>query len=99
MSVASNPIDTLKSLLRSTLRITVTDGRIFLGAFVGTDKPMNILLTETEEFRLGPGENPNGRYVGQVMIPWKMITKIEAQDLVVETRDQLNKDVRDGYIM
>ncbi|THU88194.1 hypothetical protein K435DRAFT_762055 [Dendrothele bispora CBS 962.96] len=99
MSNSLGPIDTLKSLLRTTLRITVTDGRIFLGAFVGTDKPMNILLMETEEFRLGPGENPNGRYVGQVMIPWKMITKIEAQDEVLETRDQLGKDMRAGYIM
>ncbi|KAF5361661.1 hypothetical protein D9758_007321 [Tetrapyrgos nigripes] len=99
MPLASDPIRALHSLLRSTLRITVTDGRIFLGAFVGTDKPMNILLTETEEFRLGPGENPNGRFVGQVMIPWKMITKIEAQESVVQTRNQLDRDVRAGYIM
>jgi len=68
----------LKGLLRETLRITVADGRIFLGTFVGTDSLLNILLINTEEFRLGPDENRNGRYVGQVLIPWKLVVKAEA---------------------
>jgi len=69
----------LKALLRQVFRITVTDGRIFIGSFVGTDQPLNILLVNTEEFRTGPGENQRGRYVGQVMIPWKLVVKAEAQ--------------------
>ena len=68
----------LKSLLRETLRITVTDGRIFLGTFVGTDSLLNVLLINTEEFRLAPEENWNGRFVGQVLIPWKLVVKVEA---------------------
>jgi N-alpha-acetyltransferase 38, NatC auxiliary subunit len=68
----------LKELLRETFRITVTDGRIFLGTFVGTDSLLNILLINTEEFRLGPGGNQIGRYVGQVLIPWKLVVKAEA---------------------
>ncbi|KAE9397876.1 hypothetical protein BT96DRAFT_50808 [Gymnopus androsaceus JB14] len=82
----SSSISALRELLSSTLRITVTDGRIFLGTFIGTDQPMNILLTETEEHRLdgdeGTGEEDlsRGRFVGQVLIPWKIIQKIEVQE-------------------
>lgn len=56
----------------------MTDGRIFIGTFAGTDKPLNIILVNAEEFRLGPGQNPDGRYVGQIMLPWKIIIKLEA---------------------
>lgn len=72
------PILRLKDLLRETLRITIADGRIFLGTFVGTDSLLNVLLINTEEFRLGPEENRNGRYVGQVLIPWKLVVEAEA---------------------
>jgi len=68
----------LKGLLRETLRITITDGRIFLGTFVGTDSLLNVLLINTEEFRRGPEENQNGRYIGQVLIPWKLVVNAEA---------------------
>jgi len=68
----------LRRLLKQVLRVTVLDGRIFLGTFVGTDKPLNILLANAEEYRIGPSENPNGRYVGQVMIPWRLVVAAEA---------------------
>ncbi|THH17197.1 hypothetical protein EW146_g3578 [Bondarzewia mesenterica] len=71
--------DALKPLLRLLLRISITDGRIFLGTFVGTDKELNVLLIHTDEFRLGPAENPDGRYVGQVMIPWSKVVRVEVQ--------------------
>lgn len=71
-------IQRLKGLLRETIRISITDGRIFIGTFVGTDQPLNVLLINTEEFRLGPEENKAGRYVGQIMIPWRLVVKIEA---------------------
>jgi len=72
-------LSAVQSLLNDTLRVTVTDGRIFLGTFVGTDRELNILLLNTDEFRLGPNENPNGRFVGQVMIPWRLVNKVEAR--------------------
>jgi len=59
------------------MRISVTDGRIFIGTFVGTDKALNILLVNTDEYRVEPGENPNGRFVGQVLLPWKIVKKVE----------------------
>ncbi|KAH6917698.1 hypothetical protein BKA70DRAFT_1252960 [Coprinopsis sp. MPI-PUGE-AT-0042] len=81
----------LKSLLRQTLRITTQDGRRFLGSFAGTDKALNILLINTDEFRQAGGgasasevDGPFGgmyesRFVGQVLVPWKVVVKIEVQ--------------------
>ncbi|KAF9040602.1 hypothetical protein BJ165DRAFT_1317280, partial [Panaeolus papilionaceus] len=66
----------ISALLRQILRITTTDGRIFIGTFAGTDKPLNIILVNTDEYRIG--QQGDGRYVGQVMFPWKVITKVEA---------------------
>jgi small nuclear ribonucleoprotein (snRNP)-like protein len=83
----------LKTLLQKVLRITVTDGRIFIGSFVGTDQPLNILLINVEEFRVGPDESPYGRYVGQVMIPWKMVAKAEVQNYHLRDTSKNNREV------
>ncbi|KIJ21324.1 hypothetical protein PAXINDRAFT_58002, partial [Paxillus involutus ATCC 200175] len=64
-------------LLKETLRIVTSDNRVFIGTFVGTDRLLNILLVNTEEYIL-PTEEPTGRYVGQVMVPWRLITQVEA---------------------
>jgi small nuclear ribonucleoprotein (snRNP)-like protein len=72
----------LRALLRRTMRVTVYDGRVLLGTFVGTDKDLNVLLLSTQEFRPGPPSTPSmdeGRYVGQVMIPWRRVVKAEVQ--------------------
>ncbi|TFK62358.1 hypothetical protein BDN72DRAFT_848782 [Pluteus cervinus] len=89
------------SLLCNLLRVTVTDGRVFVGIFAGTDQPLNILLDDTEEYRMTVPEASGSmlsesepkavelkkearidrrtrRYVGQVLIPWRMVNKIEA---------------------
>jgi small nuclear ribonucleoprotein (snRNP)-like protein len=68
----------LHAFLQEILRVTISDGRVFLGSFVGTDRELNILLLNTDEYRIGPAENPDGRYVGQVMIPWKLVSRVEA---------------------
>ncbi|KZT08967.1 uncharacterized protein LAESUDRAFT_723272, partial [Laetiporus sulphureus 93-53] len=73
-------IQRLKALLRKTLRVTIQDGRIFLGTFVGTDKHLNILLVNSEEYRIGPDAvdgDPNGRFVGQILVPWRLVQKVE----------------------
>ncbi|KAF8797767.1 hypothetical protein BYT27DRAFT_7124781, partial [Phlegmacium glaucopus] len=73
----------LQSFLQRLLRITTIDSRIFLGTFAGTDKP---ILINAEEYRIsqGPAQrvklNENGRYVGQVLLPWKMIVKVEVYE-------------------
>ncbi|KAH7926222.1 hypothetical protein BV22DRAFT_1087596 [Leucogyrophana mollusca] len=70
----------LRRLLKETLRVFVSDGRIFLGTFMGTDQLLNILLVNTEEYRLASDteSEPSGRFVGQVMIPWRLVTQVEA---------------------
>lgn len=47
-------LKSLRSLLGSTLRVTISDpsGRIFIGTFVCIDKPKNIILANTEEYRV-----------------------------------------------
>lgn len=78
-SESQSPVTRLKALLRRVLRITISDGRIFLGTFAGTDQPLNILLINAEEYRLGTEEHPDGRYIGQIVIPWKLVLKVEAE--------------------
>ena len=87
-------IQNLKSILRGTLRIITNDDRAFIGTFVGTDKNLNILLVNTEEFRLGAShQNPAvGRYVSQVMIPWRLI-----QEIGLQVAGQSNHDAAGGY--
>ncbi|KAI0031810.1 hypothetical protein K488DRAFT_51205 [Vararia minispora EC-137] len=90
-STNSSSVELLTSLLRDTLRVLINDNRIFIGTFVGTDKAMNILLVNTDEFRLGPDENPNGRFVGQVLIPWEFVQKVEVQ-AVRDSGEQLGAE-------
>jgi len=82
----STALDTVRSYLQQILRITTVDSRIFIGTFAGTDKPLNIILVNAEEYRItqGPGQklkiDEDGRYVGQVLLPWKMIVKVEVHE-------------------
>ena len=77
----STALEALQSFLQQLLRITTIDGRIFLGTFAGTDKPLNIILINAEEYRISQlKDDENGRYVGQVLLPWKMIVKVELYD-------------------
>ncbi|KAJ3829287.1 hypothetical protein EV361DRAFT_793575 [Lentinula raphanica] len=106
-STESPAIAQLRQLLSSTLRISVADGRIFIGSFIGTDQPMNILLIDTQEFRLDNPETGksnheddsvrSGRFVGQVLIPWKIVRKIEVQESSQPGR-RMQSDYN-GYIL
>lgn len=73
----------LRALLRATLKVSVKDGRTFVGTFAGTDKQLNIILVSTDEYRAGPDASSDGgsRYVGQVMIPWRLVVRVETRDL------------------
>lgn len=72
-------ITRLRDTLNRTFRVCISDGRIFVGTFVCTDKEKNIILTNTDEFRVGQADVSEGRYVGMVMIPWRHIVKVEAE--------------------
>lgn len=69
----------LRDLLQKIIRVTISDGRIFIGSFAGTDQPLNILVTNTEEYRPGLENGADGRYVGQVVIPWRLVKKVEVE--------------------
>ena len=57
-----------------------------MGIFAGTDKPLNIILINAEEYRISQNAEQKvevieaGRYVGQVLLPWKMIVKVEVHE-------------------
>jgi len=85
----------LTSLLNKTLRITTTDTRMFLGQFKCTDSDLNIILSQTYEYRLPPPPKPTSsstssstpvtldmtsRYVGLVVVPGQYITRIEVEE-------------------
>lgn len=70
-------INAVRDLLKETLRIVTCDNRAFIGTFVGTDQLLNLLLVNTEEYILGT-DAPGSRYVGQVMVPWRLIIQVEA---------------------
>ncbi|KAI0689690.1 hypothetical protein C8T65DRAFT_106590 [Cerioporus squamosus] len=93
-------VEQLKALLRTTLRISVTDGRVFLGTFAGTDKQLNLLLINTDEYRLGPDAGPDaldGRYVGQVMIPWRLVVRVESRLEGEQARKYRDSDEESMY--
>lgn len=75
-------VERLKGMLKQTIRVSVTDGRVFLGTFAGTDKQLNLLLINADEYRLGPDAGPEGleaRYVGQIMVPWRLVVRVEGK--------------------
>lgn len=72
-------VDALKCLLNQTLRISASDGRTFIGNFAAVDKQKNIILTNTDEYRVGGPVQ--GRYVSMIMMPWRLVRKVEAQSL------------------
>jgi small nuclear ribonucleoprotein (snRNP)-like protein len=76
----------LQALLQKIVRVKISDGRIFIGSFAGTDQPLNILVTNAEEYRPGLEEGADGRYVGQVVIPWKLVKKVEVEGPRASTR-------------
>nr|GAT43966.1 predicted protein [Mycena chlorophos] len=78
-SSSTSAIARLQDLLTRMLRVTTTEGRVFIGSFAGTDKPLNILLLNCDEYRISPGpdDNPDGRYVGQILVPWRLVVKVE----------------------
>jgi small nuclear ribonucleoprotein (snRNP)-like protein len=87
-------VQEIKALLTRFLRITTTDGRVFIGTFAGTDKPLNIILINAEEYRFSePGVGSIGRFVGQVIFPWKIVVKVEAQVGPAGRRQQADNEL------
>ncbi|TPX64398.1 hypothetical protein SpCBS45565_g05913 [Spizellomyces sp. 'palustris'] len=65
-------IQRLRDYLNHKARITISDGRIFIGHFVCIDKGQNTILAGAEEFK-----NGERRFVGLIMVPGKHLIKAE----------------------
>lgn len=96
MATDTDNIAQLRGYLNHKARIAITDGRVFIGTFVCTDKQKNIILAHTTEYRggtalltMGPLVTSHAlflfldehRIVGLVMIPGKHLVKMEIEDL------------------
>lgn len=53
---SSSPSAYLRSLLFKTLRITIKDGRYFVGHFSSVDSSANIVVSQAEEFLPSPDD-------------------------------------------
>ena len=86
----------LKALLGQIMRITTKDGRVFIGTLAGTDKPLNVILINAEEYRISrPQAKPGGRHVGQVIFPWKVVAKVEAH----MRQDMRERQIHDDWYL
>lgn len=71
---SSNPVEALTNLLDTTFKISIQDGRTFIGTFICIDPQGNIVLDRTSEF---VKDKVGGRDVGMVLIPKKYWLTIE----------------------
>jgi len=73
----------LRSYLTRLARVVIKDGRVFIGMFACIDKGRNIVLINTDEFRMGSAPDTvgaTGRFIGMTMIPWRHITSVEIEN-------------------
>ena len=71
-------IAAVKALLGETLRVTLTDGRVFEGVFSCLDKGFNVVLNEASEVSLtGARKQFNARAGGVIIVPGARIAKCE----------------------
>ncbi|KAJ3159739.1 N-alpha-acetyltransferase 38, NatC auxiliary subunit [Geranomyces michiganensis] len=64
----------LASLLNERMRITISDGRVFVGYFMCIDRSRNTILAAADEFK-----NDERRFVGLIMIPGNHLVKAEIE--------------------
>ncbi|QRV93937.1 LSM domain-containing protein [Ceratobasidium sp. AG-Ba] len=70
----------LQSLLARTLRISIQDGRSFVGTFACVDREKNIVLSSTEEYpRPAPDSTDGPRFIGLIMVPWRWVVQVELE--------------------
>ncbi|EPQ62005.1 Bgt-3848 [Blumeria graminis f. sp. tritici] len=98
--------DYLSSLLGRSLRVTTSDGRIFIGNFKSTDPDRNIILAQTYEYRLPPPPATaaeataatsivvaasSSRYLSLIVLPGPHIRRIELDEFASQCRPRLDE--------
>jgi len=79
---------TLRGLLQSTVRVTLSDGRVVTGQYQCLDEHLNFILQGATERRVvreragveGSVERQQVRNVGLVMLPGKHVVKVEVKE-------------------
>ncbi|KAI8592587.1 small nuclear ribonucleoprotein family member-like protein [Geranomyces variabilis] len=72
----------LASLLNERMRITISDGRVFVGYFMCIDRDRNTILAAADEFK-----NDERRFVGLIMIPGNHLVKAEVEAVAADEED------------
>ncbi|KAG9102559.1 hypothetical protein FRC06_001793 [Ceratobasidium sp. 370] len=96
MEGAAHPNDKVRDLqwlLAKTLRITIQDGRSFVGTFACIDREKNIVLSSTEEYPALPRSDDGPRFIGLIMVPWRWVVRVELE----VTRESLPPSFGDEY--
>lgn len=78
----------LRGLLQSTLRVTMSDGRVVTGQYQCLDEHLNFILQGAAERRVvrekagaeGSVERQQVRNLGLVMLPGKHVVKVEVME-------------------
>lgn len=79
MDSSSTSLDAARELLGKTLRVTLTDGRVYEGLFTCLDKSFNVVLNGACELTpLGRKPPLNPRVGGVVIVPGAHIVRCEA---------------------
>lgn len=83
-SPSSPAIAALSRTLSTSYRLTTTDSRTFIGAFVCLDPQGNLILDDALEYVEGEEE---GREVGLVMVPRRWWVSVERECKGVESEE------------
>ncbi|KZT61869.1 hypothetical protein CALCODRAFT_446873 [Calocera cornea HHB12733] len=72
----ASAVDELRSTLSANYRVSINDGRVFMGTFACIDKEKNMVLINADEYRFEEGRWMD-RYVGMIMLPWEIVKTCE----------------------
>lgn len=68
--------DIIHSWLGRTLRVTINDGRVFIGTFKCLDCFHNIILDNCIEFQKVAQDREENKFIGLAMLPGKSIASV-----------------------
>jgi small nuclear ribonucleoprotein (snRNP)-like protein len=82
-------VATMRGLLQSTLRVTLSDGRVVTGKYQCLDEHLNFILQGATERRVvgeragveGSVDRQEVRNLGLVMLPGKHMIKVEIKEI------------------
>ena len=84
--------DVMSVVIGRSVRVEITDGRVFVGELQCFDGEMNLIMDKTIEHRSGVeetvgAEGSNSRKVGMVMVPGRHLVKCELEASALDEFD------------